>query len=224
MIVLDHGQGEIDAGGDPGRGPDAAIADMDGIGIDLDVAMQALQKAGRAPVRGDTVTGEMAARGEQESAGTDGAEAFGAGKSAIDQITQPGVLQGFAQAFRLAAGDQERGCGIDTVQRGGDIHVRMHAQAGRGRDEPGPGGDRVERVERPAAEMVCGGIHGHRTAEVQELETGKDQAEETSCDRHAAKDSAGPAWPKGQSWGKSGHAFGSGFTRQGGSMRFSPAW
>jgi len=43
-VLLDHGQGHVDPGGDPGRGPHAAVAHEDGVSVDV----QRGTKAGQA--------------------------------------------------------------------------------------------------------------------------------------------------------------------------------
>lgn len=36
QVLLDQGEGEVDAGGDTGGGGDLTVADVDGVGVDLD--------------------------------------------------------------------------------------------------------------------------------------------------------------------------------------------
>src|SRR5262249_19063039 len=52
VVRLDHGEREIHPGGDPGRGPDPAILDMNRIVVDIDRRTEAAQLVDVAPVGG----------------------------------------------------------------------------------------------------------------------------------------------------------------------------
>jgi hypothetical protein len=66
VVVLDHRQGHVDAGGDARRRPDPAVADEDGFAIDLDPRIGASQAVARRPVGGGALAVEdTGARGEE---------------------------------------------------------------------------------------------------------------------------------------------------------------
>ena len=61
VVVLDEGEGEVDAGGDAGRGPAVAVADVDAVGVDLHLGV-ARRRAARRPTSAWSPGGRRAAR------------------------------------------------------------------------------------------------------------------------------------------------------------------
>ena len=76
-VLLDERQREVHPGGDPGRGPDRAVAHEDRLGVDAHLGMQALQLVRGRPVRGRAAAVEQARAGEQERAGAHRGRASG---------------------------------------------------------------------------------------------------------------------------------------------------
>jgi len=52
VVGLDEGERQVDPGGHPARGPDAALPQVDRVGVHGDGGVLAGQRRGRAPVRG----------------------------------------------------------------------------------------------------------------------------------------------------------------------------
>jgi hypothetical protein len=68
VVLLDHRQRHVDAGGDAGRCPDAAVADEDCLAIDLYPRVRAGEAVARRPVGGGPPAVEDAgARGEERA-------------------------------------------------------------------------------------------------------------------------------------------------------------
>ena len=66
VVVLDERQGEVDARGHAGRGPDVAVADPDRLAVDLDPRMAARERVAPCPVRRGAAAVEQARLGEHE--------------------------------------------------------------------------------------------------------------------------------------------------------------
>ena len=70
MVVGDEGQGEVDAGGDSGRRPHVAVADVDGVSVDGDVRVVVAEQATFSPVSGGSAPVEQSGCGEYERSRT----------------------------------------------------------------------------------------------------------------------------------------------------------
>ena len=110
MIFFDEGQGEVDTGGDAGGGVDAAVAEVDGVGLDVDGGELAGEAVAEVPVGDGLAAVEEAGGGEEEGSGADGGDAAGAGGGFAD----PGYVGGVVGAGfgSWAAGDEE---GVDLA-------------------------------------------------------------------------------------------------------------
>ena len=108
MVFFDEGEGEIDAGGDAGGGVDGAVAEIDGVGFDVDGGELAGEAVAEVPVGDGLAVVEEACGGEEEGSGADGGDAAGAGGGGGDPGEVGGVVgAGFGSG---AAGDEE---GVD---------------------------------------------------------------------------------------------------------------
>ena len=70
-IGFDLGEGHVDAGRDPCRGPDLPIMDIDAVGIHRHAREPRLQQGRPAPVRRRAVAIQYASLGQVEGARTD---------------------------------------------------------------------------------------------------------------------------------------------------------
>lgn len=114
QVVLDQGQGQVDAGGDPGGGGEGAVAHEDGVGVDGDVGEAAGQGGAVVPVGGGAPAVEEAGLGEDERAGADRGDAAGMGCAFGD----PGHQARVGGSGSGSAGDDEGVDGADPVQGG----------------------------------------------------------------------------------------------------------
>src|SRR4051794_37742047 len=74
-VLVDERQCQVHSGRDPRRGPDVAVAHVDGVGVDLDAREQIGELAGVGPVRGGAAAVEQACRGKDERAAADRGDA-----------------------------------------------------------------------------------------------------------------------------------------------------
>ncbi len=70
-VVLHQCQGQVDAGGDPGRGEHVAVTHEDRVGIDMNLGVPAGKRLTCGPVGGGAPSLEESCGGEQEGAGAD---------------------------------------------------------------------------------------------------------------------------------------------------------
>ena len=68
MVVRDEREREVDAGGDAGRRPHVAVADVDGVGVHSDAFVALTQESARVPVGGCPTTLQQTGSREDESA------------------------------------------------------------------------------------------------------------------------------------------------------------
>ena len=104
QIRLDQGESQINAGGDPGRGPDIAVLKEDAIRIDPDRRVFGLKLAGVAPVGRRTSPIQKARIGEQKSAGADAGDAVRSPGGGAHDVTGRAVPP---VRVRAAAGNNE---------------------------------------------------------------------------------------------------------------------
>jgi hypothetical protein len=140
VVVGDQRQRQIDAGGDPGRGPHRAVALVDPVGVDGDARVGG-QRVGRQPVRGGPATGEQSGLGEQQRPA---AHRGGPPR----QRRQPGDLRGQAEMplHGQAADDHQR---VEVAGDLGQGHRRLDPGPGARRDRAG--GRRRDLGPVPAA-------------------------------------------------------------------------
>ncbi len=165
QVVLDQRQGQVDAGGDPRRGPGVALAHEDPVGLQADGRIAPGEFVGAAPVGGGPLAVQQAGLGQQIGARTDAGHPPGPGRGRL----QPGddLRQVRQRPRAVAAGDHD---GVDgsVVQR-----VGGHLHAGGAGDGAAVGGqDRQLVGVRPVAPGDLEG--GDRAGGVQQLEVGKD--------------------------------------------------
>jgi len=84
VVVGDQREGQVDAGGHAGGGPDVAVLDEDGVGIHRDLGEVGLQLTAIGPVSGRATTLEQACGREQKGAGTDRRDPTGVDSEAPD--------------------------------------------------------------------------------------------------------------------------------------------
>ena len=116
VVVGDEGQREVDAGGDAGRGPHVAVADVDGVGVDGDTLVAVLEEPARVPVSGRPTTLQQAGGGEDEGAGADRGDATCIGGEPTHVMKQL-LIQDRGVHARTAGHDQ-RVDGADDVADG----------------------------------------------------------------------------------------------------------
>jgi hypothetical protein len=105
QVVGDQGEGEVDAGGDAGGGPELAVAGVDAVGLEFH-AREAFQEIrGAAPMGGAALAVEHAGLGEDVGARADRADAAGGFHGGADEGLDLRVEHGRAGA--LAAGDDD---------------------------------------------------------------------------------------------------------------------
>ncbi|GAA1073072.1 hypothetical protein GCM10009663_11190 [Kitasatospora arboriphila] len=98
MVLGDHGEGEVHAGGDAGAGPEAAGADEDRVGVDLGLRVFGGEFGGEVPVRGGRPARQQAGRGEQQCAGADAADPGGPAGGGAQPVGDGGVDPGDGRA------------------------------------------------------------------------------------------------------------------------------
>ena len=122
MVVGDERQGEVDAGGDARGGPDVAVPDVDGVGVDGDTRVAVVEQLACGPVRGRPTTLQQPGGGEDEGARAHGGDPAGVGRE------PPYVVQELLVRARGvhagAAGDHQRVDGADDVLIGEDANSR----------------------------------------------------------------------------------------------------
>jgi hypothetical protein len=134
-VLLDEREGEVDAGGDTGGGGDVSVADVDGVGGDLDRRVVAGQLGAVRPVGGRPAAVQEARLGEQDRAGADRDQA----PRARAVLAQPGDDLGGGVPGALAARDEQgvrggrgdEGVVGDEGEAAGGTHGRA-VQRGRG--------------------------------------------------------------------------------------------
>ncbi len=77
-ILRYHRQRQIDAGGDPGRTPDVAVADENPVGLQLHLGIGGEKMPGAPPMRGGAAAVEQAGFGKNVGAGANAGEAYAA--------------------------------------------------------------------------------------------------------------------------------------------------
>src|SRR6202035_3267612 len=75
IILRDHREREVDAGGDPGRTPDVAVAHEDLVGLELHLRVAGEKLPRAIPVRGGALAVEQAGFREHEGARAHAADA-----------------------------------------------------------------------------------------------------------------------------------------------------
>jgi hypothetical protein len=110
VVFFDEGEGEVDSCGDAGGGVDAAVAEVDWVGFDVNGGELAGEAVAEVPVGDGVASVEKAGGGEGEGSGADGGYAAGASGGFGDPGEVGGVVgAGFGSG---AAGDEE---GVDLA-------------------------------------------------------------------------------------------------------------
>ncbi len=162
-VVLDEGQGQVDAGGDAGRGPDVAVPDEDALGVELHLRVAAAEIVRAVPMRGGAAAVEQTGLGEEVGARAD------AGDPSDFRAPQPSddLLRGRDRADDLAAGDDDRVEGVCPERPGR-------------KPEPGralhlaPAGRQQRQVVAAGAEPLRDLERRRGPGRVQQLEPGED--------------------------------------------------
>src|SRR4051812_35992846 len=141
-VLLDEGEREVHAGGDPGRGPHVAVLDVDRLAVDVDLGVPRREVFRRGPVRRGAAAVEQAGTREHVCAGADGGGAARPGGGAGYPADEPLVLDRLEHA--VATGHDER------VERPSE---RAGGAVGDDR-ERAAGADRLARVRRDDLDVV----------------------------------------------------------------------
>jgi hypothetical protein len=177
VVLFDEGKGEVDAGGDAGRGVDGAIAEEDGVGLDLDGGEVAGEAVAEVPVSDCMTAIEEARGGEGEGSGADGGDAAGAGCGFGDPGEEVGVI---GAAFGSgASGDEE---GVDAAGELGEGD-------GVGEGEAAISAQEVAAVGGADDDLIvrCGGEDLERADDIEDLHrwrTGDDDLSHAHSVRH----------------------------------------
>ncbi len=173
-ILLDQSQRQIDAGGDPGGGPDAAVADVDLVGVDTPAGRAALQLGGVGPVGGRAAPVQQPGLGQQEGRGADARDPPGAPSQAVDRLQH--VV--WDRQLAALAPDHHQG-----VQRRFAYGVGGHGEPGGAGHHPAAGADDLHPIGAGPQRLRLG-EDGHRAAQVEQLEPVVDQEHDGT--RHGA--------------------------------------
>ena len=71
QVVFGQRQGQVDPGGDPGRGGDVPVGDEDRVRVDGDLGEPGRERGAIGPMGGDPALVQQARRSQQERAGAD---------------------------------------------------------------------------------------------------------------------------------------------------------
>jgi hypothetical protein len=166
----DHRQGQVDPGGDPGAGPDLAVADIDAVRLQPHLRIAPPEVGGAVPVGGGPATVQKSGLGQHIGAGTDAADPPGRGRAAAHEA-QRRFADG-RRARALAAGDHE-GVQRRRLGEGLGLHPRA-AGAGDQTAIPCQDADFIGSGDIPAGDLEGGDGAG----DVQQLEIREDQEAE----------------------------------------------
>ncbi len=197
-VLLDQGQCQVDPGGDPGRGGDVPVPDVDRIGVHLDVRVPPGQRLAVRPVRGRPAPGQQPGLGEQEGPGAHRHHPLGPSRQLPDPRHQCAVR---ALGGR-PAGDQQ---GVQRPDPGGpgpgrpgpgrpdlgEVQVRQQPQPAGAAHRPAAlrGRDHPVRV-RPPGGGARAREHLHGAGHVEALHALVEDDQHAACS-HAASLSAG---------------------------------
>ncbi len=166
-ILLDQGEGEIDAGADPRRGPDRAVSRVDAIADHLDAGIASLQRGGVAPMGGGDAPVEQTRGGEDEGAGADAGDTARARRAGGGDGRELGRLA-------HAAADHEEGIEAALAAIVVDCLGR-HRQSRRAHDAAAVARHDMQPIGL-AGRQASGDLkRDQRPAQVEELEIGIDE-------------------------------------------------
>ncbi len=171
QVFLHHRQAQVDAGGHAGRGPHAAVVDVDAVFLDARLWTGALQVARQGPVGGRAAAVDQAGLGQDEGAGADAGGAA-RGRAGFAQEVQEGRARLEADRGHDAGHDQ--GVVVAPVESFGE-----HADAGRAGEHPAVLRQHGHVIERPAVETVGDLEHGGGH-QVERLEAGREQESDSA--------------------------------------------
>ena len=106
VILRDHRERQIDAGGDAGRAPDIAVAHEDAVGLELHLRIGGEKLPRALPMGGGAAAVEQAGFGEHEGAGADAGDADAALGDGRARRSASLALRAAVDA--LTAGDDQR--------------------------------------------------------------------------------------------------------------------
>ena len=113
MVFFDERKGEVNTGGDAGGGVGGAVAEVDGVGLDVDERKLAGEAVAEVPMSDGLFAVEKAGGGEDEGSGADGGDAAGALRGGVGPREEVGVV---VAAFGSGAADDE-----ESVDGAGDF-------------------------------------------------------------------------------------------------------
>jgi len=166
-VILHQREGQVDAGGDAGRGGDAPVLDVDRVRVDVDSRVLVPQGRAAGPVGGRARAVEQARLGQQKGAGADRGDPLRPRRVRAE----PGDQVRVAAACSRAAGNDQQVGRLPEAGQIGQVAVRGDGQAARRADlapaEAG-GADPV-----PGVALVIGGDGEDlkRTGDVEGLHT-----------------------------------------------------
>lgn len=184
QVLLDQGEGEIDARGDTGRGGDGSVADVDRVRVDLDGGMVAGEFRAVRPVRGGPATVQEARLGEQDRAGAHGDQSLRARPVRAQPVGHTRVRTARARA----AGDEERVRG----GRVGEGRVRYDGQAAGGAHRAAVQGGRTDAIG-PRGLRFGARENLHGAGDVEALDVVEEDHQDGS---HAVDSSCSALWPQ----------------------------
>jgi hypothetical protein len=174
VVGLGHGQGQVQAGGDPGRGPDVAVADEDRVRVDRDLRIPLREVLASGPVGDGPAAVQQSGLGQQERSAADRCRAPGPSGGLPEPGDQAGVLTG-PEDPRAAHRDE----GVDRPGGLRERRRRRDRETAAGGDGPGVGGDDVHCHARDVPPDL--GEHFVRTGEVEDLEVREDSEDDASA-------------------------------------------
>lgn len=105
-VFLDQGERHVDARGDPGRGPDVAITDEDGVRIDVDGGSHLGQPARSRPVCCGAPTVEQPCGSQDKCPGADGTDSARDARGAHEPGSELGIRHRTYDRSFFAAADK----------------------------------------------------------------------------------------------------------------------
>ncbi len=137
-VFLDQRQGQVDAGGHAGGGPDRSVDDEDAVFLHADRGIRAPEPGGVNPVGGSPAAIQQPSLGEMEGARAGGADAPRAGRCILQERDQTG-----RRRLDIVVAHHQQG-----VERAVAERLRSDAEACRGGHRPALLRQQVDLVER----------------------------------------------------------------------------
>ncbi|MNN12230.1 hypothetical protein D3C81_1252130 [compost metagenome] len=173
IVGLHHGEREVDAGGDAGRGPELLLLHEDGVGVQVHAGKQLVEAVAHRPVGSGALAVEQAGKAQQEGPGAYGRHAPHPRRRVVQPGNQRCGVLGHVDDLRRARHhhrvDQAQ---IECLQRF-DMHHRAFR---RGYGAPRNARGMAAVAGQPALVRVAGSgpEHGLRPGQVEQTHLGID--------------------------------------------------